>query len=121
MVFFVGILLVPMGHLGRNPSPWPELVGMAAIVIAQYAQLFRPHSERSVRFRNAAMIVLLFAVLRVSARDSLLVFCTRLVLLLASTQAVVLSNRQARRAPPTYRDRHAPVPPDGPPGQPARG
>ena len=91
IVFLVGVFLVPMGHLGRNPSPWPELVGMGAIVIAQYAQLFRPHSERSVRFRNAAIIVLIFAVLRVSARDSLLVFCIRLVLLLASAQAVFLA------------------------------
>jgi hypothetical protein len=97
MVFFVGIFLVPMGHLARNPSPWPELVGMGAIVIAQYAQLLRPHSERSVRLRNAAMIVLLFAVLRVSVRDSLLVFCIRLVLLLASAQAVFLAGRLARQ------------------------
>jgi hypothetical protein len=121
MVFLVGTLLFATGHLGRNPSPWPEFVGMGAIVAAQYAQLLRPHSERSVRFRNAGMIVLLFAVLRVFARDSLLVFCIRLVLLLASAQAVFLSHRQARRAPPTCQDRHAPVPPAGPPGKPAVG
>jgi hypothetical protein len=121
IVFLVGAFLVPMGHLGRNPSPWPELVGMGAIVAAQYAQLLRPYSERSVRVRNAAMIVMLLAVLRVSVRDSLVVFCIRLVLLLASAQAVVLSHRRARRAPPTYHDRHAPVPPDGPPGTPAVG
>jgi hypothetical protein len=121
IVFLVGMLLVPMGHLGRNPRPWPELIGLGAIVIAQYSQLFRPQSERSVRVRNAAMIVLLFAVLRVSVRDSLVVFCVRLVLLLASAQAVVLSRRQAHRAPSMCRDRHAPVPPDGPPGKAAVG
>jgi hypothetical protein len=121
IVFLVGVFLVPMGHLGRNPSPWSELVGLGAIVIAQYAQLLRPHSEWSVRFRNAAIIVLILAVLRVSARDSLPVFCIRLVLLLASVQAVFLGSRQAHRAPPTCQDRHAPVPPDGPPGKPAVG
>jgi hypothetical protein len=96
MVFVVGTLLVATGQLGRNPSPWPELVGMGAIVIALYAQLFRPHSDRSVRFRNAGIIVLLIAVLRVSVRDSLLVFCIRLVLLLALVQAVLLVGRRAR-------------------------
>lgn len=121
IVFLVGVFLVPMGQLGRNPSPWPELVGLGAIVIAQYAQLLRPHSERSVRFRNAGLIVLIFAVLRVSARDSLLVFCIRLVLLLALAQAVFLCSRRAHRAPRTRQDRHAPVPPDGPPGRPAVG
>ena len=121
IVFLVGVFLVPMGHLGRNPSPWPELVGMGAIVVAQYAQLLRPHSERSVRFRNAAIIVLLFAVLRVSARDSLVVFCVRLVLLLASAQAVFLCSRRAHGARRTRQDRHAPVPPAGPPGKPAVG
>jgi hypothetical protein len=121
LVFLVGTLLVVMGPLGRNPNPWPELVGMGAIVIAQYAQLFRPHSERSVRFRNAGVIVLLIAVLRVSTRDSLVVLCTRLVLLVALAQAVFLSHRQAHRAAPACQDRHAPVPPDGPPGKPAGG
>jgi len=121
IVFLVGTFLISVGHLGRNPSPWPEVVGMGAIVIAQYAQLLRPHSERSVRFRNAAIIVLLLAALRVSAPDSVVVFCIRLALLLASAQAVFLCSRRAHRAPRTRQDGHAPVPPDGPPGRPAVG
>jgi hypothetical protein len=121
MVFLVGTFLISMGHLVRNPSSWPELVGMGAIVIAQYAQLFRPPSERSVRFRNAGIIVLLIAVLRMSTRDSLVVFCIRLALLLASAQAVFLCSRRAHRAPRTRQDGHAPVPPGGPSGNPAVG